>query len=316
MSRRRTKNKPCRKCLSFSHQCTNCPISVVLCKEYLFSKCRYNRRCYKSHNYEKIPPQEHTIPDLPNTTDPREGPRTEHLLDFHCVICQKLIIDHSNIYRINNNAIWCTATENTQHDDYSQYNPHKGVSSHLLRCQSCKFKLGDYYPNGTNHPQERGLPLYKLFYKDVYRKGMANMFIKPIEGYTIEKAIETQSIEGGEVVPGHEFRGRMKRDTEGKIERQTRVDTADNIIHFQRELATLAVKLDDKERELVLLKSTLQDDEDHPNDCKICFELKENNVILIPCGHWLCQDCLQQMEDSCPFCRQTIESSNPLYIDI
>ncbi|ELU08684.1 hypothetical protein CAPTEDRAFT_125132 [Capitella teleta] len=39
--------------------------------------------------------------------------------------------------------------------------------------------------------------------------------------------------------------------------------------------------------------------------CKVCWN-REVNIILVKCGHLLCEDCAPQVED-CPLCKKRIE---------
>jgi len=49
--------------------------------------------------------------------------------------------------------------------------------------------------------------------------------------------------------------------------------------------------------------------------CKICFT-NNINVVLIPCGHSLCNNCVDRLSASkqCPFCRASYISKNNLYV--
>lgn len=51
--------------------------------------------------------------------------------------------------------------------------------------------------------------------------------------------------------------------------------------------------------------------------CKICAE-NDKDTKLEPCGHLLCQQCLQNWQESggydCPFCREEIKDSSVIVI--
>ena len=55
--------------------------------------------------------------------------------------------------------------------------------------------------------------------------------------------------------------------------------------------------------------------EDTPEimQCSVCFENQKNRV-LSPCGHTLCSQCLTQISDKCPFCKQPFSSANNLFL--
>ena len=53
--------------------------------------------------------------------------------------------------------------------------------------------------------------------------------------------------------------------------------------------------------------------------CEICFSRYDIDVrkplILYPCSHTFCKDCIQQFQsNSCPECRQVIRSNSTNYI--
>ena len=49
--------------------------------------------------------------------------------------------------------------------------------------------------------------------------------------------------------------------------------------------------------------------------CPVCFDLyaTSSRVVLIPCGHVVCNVCLLSL-DGCPLCRKYIASSNSVYL--
>lgn len=52
--------------------------------------------------------------------------------------------------------------------------------------------------------------------------------------------------------------------------------------------------------------------------CGVCRE-NEPRLVLIPCGHVLCSDCINQLEreqqNQCPFCRAFVATTNQLYLN-
>jgi E3 ubiquitin-protein ligase MUL1 len=48
--------------------------------------------------------------------------------------------------------------------------------------------------------------------------------------------------------------------------------------------------------------------------CVVCC-LNPREIILLPCGHvCLCEDCSEEIKDSCPVCRAEIETKAAAYI--
>ena len=47
--------------------------------------------------------------------------------------------------------------------------------------------------------------------------------------------------------------------------------------------------------------------------CQICFE-NRINLVLTPCGHTFCNDCLTDNINQCFNCRKTIDSRFKIYI--
>ena len=48
-------------------------------------------------------------------------------------------------------------------------------------------------------------------------------------------------------------------------------------------------------------------------DCKVCFEGAGSVVVLIPCGHTMCENCvdmwfIKKKESTCPMCRRTVSN--------
>ena len=48
-------------------------------------------------------------------------------------------------------------------------------------------------------------------------------------------------------------------------------------------------------------------------ECKICMD-KQNEVMLIPCGHCFCSNCSTNMSN-CPICRSNIINTNQIYFN-
>lgn len=47
-------------------------------------------------------------------------------------------------------------------------------------------------------------------------------------------------------------------------------------------------------------------------ECPICYENK-TNIVMFPCSHYMCTDCLNSLIDSkCPCCRGSIENLYPI----
>jgi hypothetical protein len=45
-----------------------------------------------------------------------------------------------------------------------------------------------------------------------------------------------------------------------------------------------------------------------PEECPICLEKFTNEIPLIPCNHWICQDCIiNSGKNECPVCRTIVE---------
>lgn len=43
-------------------------------------------------------------------------------------------------------------------------------------------------------------------------------------------------------------------------------------------------------------------------DCQICQDIKVSNDKMIDCGHYICIDCLKQLQKlECPICRSLLK---------
>ena len=50
------------------------------------------------------------------------------------------------------------------------------------------------------------------------------------------------------------------------------------------------------------------------NECKICME-KQKNVVLVPCGHTMCDGCAQKFQKGqCPTCRTRVSSTQKFFL--
>ena len=55
---------------------------------------------------------------------------------------------------------------------------------------------------------------------------------------------------------------------------------------------------------------------ENPNECKICFEQKEESFVFLPCGHTVaCEQCCRRiLGEPCPICRQVVNQYNRIYL--
>ena len=56
--------------------------------------------------------------------------------------------------------------------------------------------------------------------------------------------------------------------------------------------------------------------QENPNECKICFESKEESFVFIPCGHTVaCEQCCRRLlGEPCPICRELVNQYNRIYL--
>lgn len=57
-------------------------------------------------------------------------------------------------------------------------------------------------------------------------------------------------------------------------------------------------------------------DEDLPEN-QVCVVCRQNprEMIMLPCGHvCLCEDCAEEITETCPVCRRKIEKKSAAYI--
>ena len=47
-------------------------------------------------------------------------------------------------------------------------------------------------------------------------------------------------------------------------------------------------------------------------ECNICFEVKDENHALVPCGHVMCSECVSSCS-KCPTCARQVTSHLRLY---
>ena len=82
------------------------------------------------------------------------------------------------------------------------------------------------------------------------------------------------------------------------------------------ELETLQIELQNNMRRLNDLLHARSEEERQNRQCPVCLD-NEAKEVLIPCGHFLCAECAQDLIQRrnlrCPICRQNIRRTNNTY---
>lgn len=106
------------------------------------------------------------------------------------------------------------------------------------------------------------------------------------------------------------------------------------VVEFMNQMSSKLYEYSAKQTDLEFLESessSEESDKDSHNDseeneslkCRICFQ-NPRNILLQPCMHYkICSSCFSHLKETaialknellCPFCRQIINKSGPIYL--